>query len=314
MKADQSNSLLWQTNCISALAFSHDVNYCAVATKQDHLVRLYRVTSLTQVDTWVQLQEIKEFTQTISDIDWSADRKIITASHDRSVVVWRQVSDSRWEKMLVNIDIKLSILVAKWAPSTRKFAMGSSCNTLAISYYNSQENCWVITSKNTLTKAPITTLCFHPSSNLLAIGSADFSIKIVSSSFKGSKDQFVVSSKVEDYPYNGPFANVQTMFDVLFSIENLGGWINHVSFHNNGSNLLVLPHTNHFKVYEVAEGANIIASEEDIQWNGLPFLSGFINSNKELLVGGFNKKVARFIKKGKRSLIQANTPLKTIYL
>jgi hypothetical protein len=58
----------------------------------------------------------------------------------------------------------------------------------------------VITSKSNLTRAPITTLSFHPSSNLLAIGSADFSVKIVTSSFKGSKDPFVVGSKVEDYP------------------------------------------------------------------------------------------------------------------
>ena len=46
-------------------------------------------------------------------------------------------------------------------------------------------------------QAPITPLTFHPSSNLLAIGSADFSVKIVTSSFKGSNDPFVVSSKVE---------------------------------------------------------------------------------------------------------------------
>lgn len=69
------------------------------------------------------------------------------------------------------------------------------------------------------------------------------------------------------------------MFEVLFTVENLGGWINHVSFQRNGGVLLVLPHTNHFKIYEIAEGANIIAAEEDVKWNGLPFLSGFINNN-----------------------------------
>jgi actin related protein 2/3 complex subunit 1A/1B len=133
-----SNSSIWQTNCISALSFSPDAQYCALATKQDHVVHLYRVNSLENVDSWQLIQEFKELTQTVSDIDWSSDRKIVTASHDRSVVVWRQVAENRWEKMLVNIDIKLSILVARWAPSARKFAMGSSCNTLAISYFNNQ--------------------------------------------------------------------------------------------------------------------------------------------------------------------------------
>jgi hypothetical protein len=69
------------------------------------------------------------------------------------------------------------------------------------------------------------------------------------------------------------------MYEVLFTIENLGGWINHVSFQNNGNALLVIPHTNHIKLFEVAESQNIVVSQEDIQWNGLPFLSGFINGN-----------------------------------
>ncbi len=38
--------------------------------------------------------------------------------------------------MLVNIDIRLSILVSKWAPSTKKFALGSSCCTLALGFYS----------------------------------------------------------------------------------------------------------------------------------------------------------------------------------
>ncbi len=88
------------------------------------------------MDSWQLLQELKEHSQTISDIDWSQDNKIVTSSHDRSVVVWKGSNNNHWEKMLVNIDIKLSILVAKWAPSCQKFALGSTCNTLAISYYS----------------------------------------------------------------------------------------------------------------------------------------------------------------------------------
>lgn len=165
----------------------------------------------------------------------------------------------------------------------------------------------MIASKSNLTRAPITTLSFHPSSNILAIGSADFSVKIVSSSFRGSKDPFVINSKVEEWQYNGPFKNVESMFEVLFTVENLGGWINHVSFENAGTSLLVLPHTNHFKVYDIAEG-QVIVGEEDVQWNGLPFLSGYVSANKELILGGFNKKVARFAKKGTPLPMQANTP------
>lgn len=47
---------------------------------------------------------------------------------------------------------------------------------------------------------------------------------------------------------------------MIYSIENLGGWINYVSFENNGTSLLVIPHTNHVKVYDITESQNIVAA------------------------------------------------------
>lgn len=61
---------------------------------------------------------------------------------------------------------------------------------------------------------------------------------------------------------------------------------------------MILPHTNHIKILDIADNEKIVQGEEDIRWNGLPFLSGYINSNKDLIVGGFDKKVARFVKSG----------------
>lgn len=57
---------------------------------------MFRVHTLSNIDSWKQLQEMKDHSQTIADIDWSGDNKIITVSHDRSGFVWRQVSDEKW--------------------------------------------------------------------------------------------------------------------------------------------------------------------------------------------------------------------------
>ena len=186
MKTD-SNEKTFQDNGISAVAFAPKLDYCVIATKKDHVARLFKIGKLEDVNSWKLIQEFKEHSQTIGDIDWSSDYKIITSSHDRSVVVWNKTSETRWEKMLVNIDLKLSILVSKWSPNPKKFALGSGCCTLALGFYSLEEKCWVVRAKSNFTKAPITTLSFHPSSNILAIGAADFSIKIITSSFKGSK-------------------------------------------------------------------------------------------------------------------------------
>ena len=157
--------------------------------------------TLNKVDSWTHLQDFKEHTQTISDVDWAADNKVISVSHDRSAFVWKQVSDQKWERMLVNIDIKLSILVSKWAPSSKKFALGATCTTIALGFYNTTENCWTVStrshqSKNPITTSPIITLCFHPSSNLIAVGTADNKVKLVTASFRKSKDEMVIQSKV----------------------------------------------------------------------------------------------------------------------
>lgn len=38
--------------------------------------------------------------------------------------------------MLVKIDIKLAIMACKWAPSCKKFALGSCPNTVTIGFYS----------------------------------------------------------------------------------------------------------------------------------------------------------------------------------
>ena len=116
--------------------FSPKGDYCAIGTKKDHTAHIYKVNKLNDINSWVLLQDMKDHTQTIADIHWANDNKIITSSHDRSVFAWKQVADNKWERMLVNIDIKLSIVVSKWAPSAKKFALGSTCNTIALGFFN----------------------------------------------------------------------------------------------------------------------------------------------------------------------------------
>lgn len=82
------------------------------------------------------LQTFHDQIQPISEIDWAKDDKIISGSHDRSAFIYKKSGNNQWQKMLVNIDIKLSILCAKWAPSAKKFALGSSCNNIALGFYN----------------------------------------------------------------------------------------------------------------------------------------------------------------------------------
>ena len=85
----------------------------------------------------------------------------------------------------------------------------------------------------------------------------------------------------------------------MLSIEDVGGWVNHVSFEKNGNGLLVFPHINHFKFYQIQESnsekGKIDSKEIDVQWNGLPFLSGYMDEKSgNIIAAGYDKKVAVF--------------------
>lgn len=212
------------------MAFSKSEEFCCIATKKNINLLVFRVKDISNFDSWELLQTLHDQSQPISEIDWSKDDKIICGSHDRSVFIYKKNKESTWSKSLVNIDIKLSILCVKWAPSTKKFGLGASCNTVAIGFYNVESQCWTVSTRDKICKSPVISISFHPSSNLVALGSTDNSVKIVSCSFKNSKDELIMKSDVEDKNYQGPFANIDTLFEVLFSIEDVGGWVNHVSF------------------------------------------------------------------------------------
>ena len=94
--------------------------------------------------------------------------------------------------MLANIDVRLSILACKWAPSCKKFALAACPTSLIVGYYNIEGACWTGLVKDKIVNAPIVSVDFHPSCNLIAIGSVDGSVKIVTSSFKSKTDKLVI--------------------------------------------------------------------------------------------------------------------------
>jgi len=136
--------------------------------------------------------------------------------------------------MLVNIDVRLSVMACKWAPSCKKFAIAALPTSLIIGYYNTVEKVWTAAVKDKLVTNPIVSLDFHPSCNLVALGTVDGSVKIVSCSFKKLSDQVIQQLKIDDFPYSGPFENIDSFGEVLHSIDNvmlnMKIWINHVSF------------------------------------------------------------------------------------
>lgn len=94
--------------------------------------------------------------------------------------------------MLANIDVRLSILSCKWAASCKKFALAACPTSLFVCYYNLEAACWTALVKDKIVNVPIVSVDFHPSCNLVAIGSVDGSVKIVTCSFKSQTDKYLL--------------------------------------------------------------------------------------------------------------------------
>ncbi len=106
---------------------------------------------------------------------------------------------------------------------------------------------------------------------------------------------------------------MQTLWEVLHTIDNLGGWVNHVSFENQGKEFLLLTHGPLPRVYSVG-GAKVLDKESKVNWNNLPFMNGYLTSNGFLVAAGYDNKVALFKKKGKYVLTKATNTFLMIFI
>ena len=64
--------------------------------------------------------------------------------------------------MLVNIDVRLSIMACKWAQSCKKFALASLPTSLIIGYYSPELKAWTAVVKEKIANNPIVSIDFHP--------------------------------------------------------------------------------------------------------------------------------------------------------
>lgn len=168
---------------ITALCFSPDKKYCAVALKTSHSVCVYQLPQdVHLIDKWVFLLELKEQTQAICSLDWSIRNKILSCSYDRSVMVWN-FNGTACNKELVYCQNKLSVLHGEWSPNGKKFAMGTSCKRAFVGYYETEQQLWstiqIKFKEGADFQSSVTVIRFHQSGRVMAVGSADFSIKVI---------------------------------------------------------------------------------------------------------------------------------------
>ncbi|CAE8708448.1 unnamed protein product, partial [Polarella glacialis] len=142
-----------------------------------------------------------------------------------------------------------------------------SSKDTAVCYYESQVQCWCAL-KVGRSKAAITAIAWHPSSQFLATGSTDCKCVV-----------YDVNEAAMLPAPQAPFGAAQVT-------EDAGAWVNDVAFSPNGSVLAFVSQDSSVRFKNLAGGPQ--AAVDVVRWRGLPFLRATFVGNHSLVACGFD--------------------------
>mmetsp|Transcript_102715 Transcript_102715/g.203946 ORF Transcript_102715/g.203946 Transcript_102715/m.203946 type:complete len:374 (+) Transcript_102715:66-1187(+) len=209
---------------------------------------------------------LSKHTQQVTGLAWSSSGKLVSCSEDRTAFVWEPLSNGGWQPILVELRAPRAALCVAWSPNGTRFAVGLSSRDVAVCYFEEKVHCWVA-KKVGKSKAAVTALAWHPTSNYLATGSTD--------------RRCIVYDVNEEQMLQGgsPFGDVQVT-------EDAGAWVNAVAFSPKGQFLAFLAHDSRIRIKDLTGGPT--AAADVVRWRGLPFSAGAFVGERCFVAAGFD--------------------------
>ncbi|GBG26557.1 Actin-related protein 2/3 complex subunit 1 [Hondaea fermentalgiana] len=219
------------TTGITCHAWSPDRKRIAVCENSEK-VFIYKDADKPDPAQWVKEHELVGHDLVVTAIDWSpVHNKIVTCSHDRNAFVWT-LGNGEWKPSLSILRINRAALDVKWSPDGKKFAVASGAKVVPVCHYETH-NDWWISKMIKKHKSTVTSVAWHPNSQLLATGSTDFRCRIFSA-FISDFDQGVDSVLGDTSKH--AFGDLLTEFDAS------NGWVSDVAFSPSGDRLAFVGH------------------------------------------------------------------------
>jgi len=221
------------SDAITCHAWSPDRKRVAVC-HNDEVVVIYKHADRSDAGEWVKEHELVSHDLVVTAIDWSvAHNKIVTCSHDRNAFVWTYEKDRhRWNPSLSILRINRAALDVKWSPDGSKFAVASGSKSVPVCHYE-PNNDWWISKMIKKHKSTVTSVAWHPNSQLLATGSTDFRCRVFSAFIddidKGTRSIFGDT-------------NLNKFGDLLVEFDASNGWIMDVAWSPSGDRLAFIGH------------------------------------------------------------------------
>eukprot|EP01016_Furgasonia_blochmanni_P004402 TRINITY_DN1170_c0_g1_i1.p1 TRINITY_DN1170_c0_g1~~TRINITY_DN1170_c0_g1_i1.p1 ORF type:complete len:422 (-),score=63.91 TRINITY_DN1170_c0_g1_i1:559-1824(-) len=265
-------------------AFSPDGTMIAASIKKQNVVEIYKVGDFDYPDRWELLYQLTEHRERISSVDWSIKNQLLTCSYDRNIFVWDfDAKGGLWNLEEVEMDHKRAVLCGQWDRFGDKFVVATGTNQVFVGFFEKRSSTWktapVIDSrKHSGFKSTVLCVAFHPSSRVVAAGSSDHTVKIMTCYIDEIDRNYAVSDSVVC------FSDVKSFGEVLFNFD-FDSSVHSLMFSPKG-NALALTSNNNFI------GCVKTTSDQKFEVGGMmvkgyPFLSVCFVDEERILAGGY---------------------------
>jgi actin related protein 2/3 complex subunit 1A/1B len=268
----QINQLYPPNEGISCHSWNADCSRLAVSPNSNE-IHLYQNCQSSDFSSWQRTDVLSEHDLHISAVDWDpVSNRIVTCSHDRNGFVWTyDDAEQRWRPSLVILRIDKAAMDVRWSPDGNKFAVASSAKTIPVCHYMADQDWWVskMIKKH---KSTVTSVAWHPNSQVLATGSTDFKCKVWSARIE----------ECDDSPDAGVFGASRPFSEVYYEFSSQG-WIHDVAWSPNGNVLAFVGHDSsaHFVTFGGSDPV-----QQSIRFSDMPLQTIAFISDSALVGGG----------------------------
>ena len=232
---------------------------------------------------------LKEHDQLVTSIDWAQNSdRFVTCSQDRNAYVWDGDRASGWKPTLVHLRIHKAATYVKWSHNQKKFAVASGQKSVAVCYYEEENNWWVSKLIEGF-ESTVLTVAWHNSDIVLAAGSSDGTVRLFAAAVKG------VDSKPSQI--FGPDVSFKKMGAEILKVS-ANAWVHDMSFSPTSDVLAYTTHDSCVSFLPIVEGAApSVQSIQKVKYSGLPFRRLLFVSSEMLLAGGYDGTLCVLIRK-----------------
>ena len=222
-------------------------------------VLIYAVPSLSEdaVGKLKLVATLREHDQAVSFLDWCPKRDLLlSCSHDRNCYVWSRSGPAgdgaaagggagAWSPSLVVLRLNRAVTCGSWAPSEKKFAVGSGAKSVSVCYYEPENNWYVSKLIKKKHSSTVTGVSWHGSGALLATSSTDGKIRVFTAIVRGVDD-----SSMGKMPLFSCLGSKDHFGECLYEFGVGGAWVHGVTWSPSGNALAAVSHSS--MVYHIS--------------------------------------------------------------